>query len=217
MRIAIFGPKRSGKDTVAKLIAGRLSGTKAFFQFSQPLKMLVKRMMGKVGHSDESLKSNVELFRLRAEAIRILEEFLATHGLDPLTESEFQMIVEVSERSVTEAYRYLLQRVGTEIVRKRDKKFWTRLLLEQLERSPADHQLVTDGRFLDELEAVKPRALTVGLRRLSQPVEDEHVSEKEALAAAKECDIYFELEEGQESLQQAAEVVVLAIETYFKD
>lgn len=211
MVIAFFGPKRSGKDTIANLTAQRLPGTKFWLSFSGPIKTLVRDLLGlSLSLTDTELKESQEIYPgLPTERLRVLEDFLERYHLRPLTSSERFLLQDVArERPLGEVYRRMLQIVGTDVIRARDPYFWIRLFRQRLRMVAKNYNyvFVADGRLWVEFEALYGSALTVGVLRLTIKNEDDpHVTEKEARQVIHRCDVKYTLPEGEEHLLRTAQ------------
>lgn len=211
MVIAFFGPKRSGKDTIANLTAQRLPGTKFWLSFSGPIKTLVRDLLGLGSRlTDTELKESQEIYPgLSPERLRVLEDFLEQYRLQPLTSSERFLVQDVArERPLGEVYRRLLQLISTDVVRARDPYFWIRLFRRRLRMVVGSYRyvFVTDGRLWTEFEALRGSALTVGVLRLAtKNNEDPHVTEREARQIVHQCDLKYSLPEGEEHLHRTAQ------------
>lgn len=203
--IGVFGHKRAGKDTFAKALASMLE--EHFFEptvlrsFAAPLYDLVLSAFSFPVRDINVLKRDEEPFHFTRHALEYVDRFLAEAGLDLLSVSEREQILSFSGLPTAQALRRLLQYIGTDVVRKRSPSFWVDLCFQDL---PGDKTvIISDGRFLSELNAVQQRGFTVGLRRLHFPLKDDHPSEKEALEAAKKADLFFPLPEGLSYLYNA--------------
>jgi len=205
MVIALFGPKRSGKDTFARFLAERLSKPVTFFRFAEPLKGLVQKMMGLEGFDDEELKRREDPFFLPDKAPQLVDQFLLENSLPKLTPDERNLLLMANNKSIGEAYRYLLQVVGTEIIRQRYPNFFVRYISDAVRKSSASYKIILDGRFRNELQGVKRLGgFTIGLVRKHLDLTDNHLSEVEAVRSAEDCHLYFELDEGLEFVEAAA-------------
>lgn len=87
-------------------------------------------------------------------------------------------LIDLYRRDRKEQYRYLLQHIGTDLMRSYDSKFWTKQLIKHL---PEDDFVIDDIRFREEMNDLKaryPDAIVIRVKRLDE-IKSEHISEHE--------------------------------------
>ena len=148
---------------------------------------------------------------LSPDAEATLKHFLSEHGLPGLTEAERVELLSRMEGDPPTTWRWLMQWVGTDVVRRRDPNFWVRLL-EASALAAMDSGLfviIEDGRMANELElAEKLGFLTVGLACPANFSPDGHPTETEAFRCSLGARVFYSLPRGINVLQVAAREVM---------
>ncbi len=124
--VVLFSGKiDSGKNTLAGYVQDNLAGKAVSDYFARPLKELCR------------------------DAFRPLSEYLNGSGdlygnqLEPITDASwFEQKTEVTRR--------ILQIVGTDVVRKVDPLYWSRIAADNIWKAKTDIVLMTDWRFRSE-------------------------------------------------------------------
>jgi len=163
--LGITGRKRHGKDTAARTVAEVCRGRGrqvAVLAFGRALKTLVVSGLGLPGHyvgDDEELKNSEDPVRLAplSNLIIRLDQYLKSYGLPELTDREVLAIMLKTFAPMKEVYRFLLQYVGTDVIRQRDPDHWVKRLEEEA-RGLLDQGysiIVSDVRFPNEADLVR--------------------------------------------------------------
>lgn len=148
--IAICGPKRAGKDTIADRIISKHNYEK--IKIAEPLKQVVKTMFGftddQVGETDEK-----DIIDPRWDITpRKALQFFGT---------------EVMQYKILE----LLPTVG--------RKFWINALIAKMENKPCNY-IISDLRFIHEYEELSKKGVfVIKVVRPSNNTSDTHTSEEE--------------------------------------
>ncbi|MBX6424143.1 hypothetical protein [Thermosulfurimonas sp. F29] len=214
--VAFFGHKHSGKSTLASMVEWELwdlgGRNTVRLAFAGALKDLCRELIASSFRplSDEELKK-AEVIRLSPVAVERLNTFLVAAGLPELDEGERAELEHRVSGKVPATWRWLMQWVGTDVVRRRDPNFWVEHLEEQaLAAMDGDHfVLIEDGRMENELALCeKLEFLTVGVACPVQFDGDDHESEKQALKTAGKCRVFYSLPKSMDVLKETAHEIV---------
>lgn len=122
------------------------------------------------GHARAGKDTSAAMMReeLEREGYRVL----VTHYAD-LLKFVCQSLFEWDGQK-DEAGRYLLQYIGTDVVRKREPDFWVNYVIEMLKLFPNtwDYVLIPDARFPNEVEKLKEAGFDVTHVRISRSCEN---------------------------------------------
>ena len=167
---------RSGKDSLALIFQNKL---KPYYQtifkikFAEPLKLMVLSGLNLISSKsssdpdalhklDEQLKdTETPLNKIASiqNLISFINHELEKYNFSGLSKEEKQAIYEASSQSTKEAYRFLLQFIGTDVFRKRRKDFWTEQTIDRIKilltRNQNSIAIVSDLRFPDEADALR--------------------------------------------------------------
>lgn len=144
---------------------------------------------------------------------------------DKVGNPDIEKMLRISEdnwyENKTPITRCLLQTYGTNIMRARvDPDWWVLQLKERVSKSVADVILVSDVRFPNEIEVVRPstddnyKLVVVRINRTIDRVGDEHEHESEkALDTYTNFDFSIDNDGSLEDLKQKAGELILKIET----
>jgi len=214
--VAFFGHKRSGKSTLASMVEWELwdlgcRNTKRL-AFAGPLKELCRKLIADPFRplSDEELK-RAETVRLIPNAAEHLDTFLAAAELPGLSEAERTELEKRASGDPPATWRWLMQWVGTDVVRRRDPDFWVKRLEEHalVAVSNGYFVLIEDGRMENELALVEKLGfLTVGVACPVQFDGDGHESECQAFETARRCRVFYSLPRGMDVLRETAHEIV---------
>lgn len=159
MIVGFVGKIQSGKTTAANFLCK--TGFKKV-SFATVLKQLVTDIFEMDDRNKEGL-SLLQILRFRdkiviGQCLTKLNKYLSALQLPILIREEEEKIVEIlqSEDHVN-AYRRILQFIGTEIFRSRDSEIWIKMALPDIitYRSKGTPVVIDDVRFLNEAMLVK--------------------------------------------------------------
>lgn len=213
--IAFFGHKRSGKSTLAYMVEMEILTQTGHgpirLAFAEPIKHLCRDLLSPPFHTfEDSTLKKLPQVRLSPKASEILDDFLIRHDLHPLTANEKnELLLHTLEKPTT--WRWLMQWVGTNVIRRRSPNFWVEKTRHAVDRAIAQRQfvIIEDGRMENELLCVKDlNFLTIGLACPANFNHDGHQTEQEALITSKKCDIFYSLPKGISVLQETAQEII---------
>jgi len=156
--IGLTGYARSGKDTVAALIAEHYDGRVRTVAFADVIKVSAARALGVLRHPDD----------LGADAVRRWADQFKTGHQVKITDAEGNELHSITGRA-------FLQRYGSEAHRDLfGDNFW----IEQIDWEPdCDLLIFTDCRFANEAEAIRARGGEVWRTNRPSSKAGTHVSE----------------------------------------
>lgn len=161
--IAIFGPKRSGKDTVSDYIVDNCNGIK--FQLGKPIKDLLASSASAVGikltkddfhgegiDREKTLPiSNIQVHELMKKCVEYAKIY---YGFRPNNIEVADFVDNVLNNTDAWSIRRLMQTLGTDICVASDKNVWVRyfagVYVEALESGQFDYFVVPDVRQTHE-------------------------------------------------------------------
>lgn len=156
--ILIKGLKRSGKDTTADIMVRMLQGKHSVskLSFAEPMK--------------EIIADTFEISLSELDALKNQQELM-----------EYGFKIDRSIREHTSNFRILLQRFGTEAMKKQfGDNVWVELAYNKIH---SDITIISDWRFKNELEYLKSKGdvkvITVQVIRAGQENTDTHISERD--------------------------------------
>lgn len=207
--IAIVGKKRSGKDTIAEIIKQEYSAYSLAFadvlkdalwdaynlsRVHEEGAPIYKRSDFDTVQGEEDRRSeNVLISNKQAAKILIsaVEYLQCNYNLDGgiIRSSDFDHKYEITKKVMqnkkTWSIRTLMQWLGTDIVTEMiDKQFWVKIVINRIidmqgRSDSPDYVIITDGRLLHEVNAI--RTLGVKLihvrRDINNSEVDTHISE----------------------------------------
>lgn len=187
--IGITGQKQSGKDTLAKEIKRKRSNYLQY-AFAQPLKEAAKMMFG---WTDEELEFNKES----------TDSFW---GISPRQVLQY-LGTEVGRKGFPSTFKHFNDVTGENIWINRFQRFLSNTETPILLDSNAPNVVVSDIRFLNELNAVKNLneyddyfAVVVGIHRTGYNG-DNHASETEIPKCIEQADYVFQNDYGLDEVR----------------
>lgn len=214
--IAFFGHKGSGKTTLASLVERKLremeSPSIARLSFAGPIKDLCRSLLTDDFWKtpDESLKK-MKSIELRKDACKLLDQFLIQRSLPGLKQEEKRELSKRMQGNPPVTWRWLLQWIGSNVVRHRDPHFWVKSFVNQAVSAINDEHIVIvdDGRLHIELALVEQLdILSIGLACPTRFDGDTHETEREAISVAQKCRFFYSLPESIKVLEETANEVI---------
>ena len=153
--IQIGGFKRSGKDTISKMIANHYQSSCKLvdiFHYADPLKQIAASIFDiSLVQLDEFKNNNTELWRF----------------------DQFENAYKVTD------FREILMKIGNEAIKPVfGSDVWQKIMLEKIEKSEADIIIIPDFRFT--VEHI-PNAVTIRINNYSITNDTNHPSETELI------------------------------------
>lgn len=176
--IGLLGTKGSGKTLAATEIQSlgfeRMS-------FASPLKTLIHNATKMDDSCKLSLSEHTDEYLLNLE---VVNGFLQKHSLPKLTHEEVTTIhTNWKTLNVKDAYRFMMQYIGTDVARSRDPDIWANTLFRSIKELKKNHKkiVIDDLRFVNEAAKImqhKPSILIKVVRPIISS-QDCHLSETE--------------------------------------
>ena len=189
MIYGICGKKRTGKDTVAQIVAQNFTGVEVI-ALADEIKAILKRSMEHHENTQlRALAAKNPFYEGDREAPLVMsnndayELFLS--GIKKLKSRGFYMsTADITAYEICEAntqpwtIRRLMQVFGTDIVCKVDPSIWTSIALQKILKSYADHFIITDVRQPHEYKYLSKFGTRFVFLERETGVEDNHSTEQ---------------------------------------
>lgn len=189
MIYGICGKKRTGKDTVAQIVAQNFTGVEVI-ALADEMKAILKRSMEHHENTQlRALAAKNPFYEGDREAPLVMsnndayELFLS--GIKKLKSRGFYMSsADITAYEICEAntqpwtIRRLMQVFGTDIVCKVDSSIWTSIVLQKMLKSYADHFIITDVRQQHEYKYLSKFGTRFVFLERETGIEDNHSTEQ---------------------------------------
>lgn len=189
MIYGICGKKRTGKDTVAMMVAHNFTGVEVI-ALADEIKAILKRSMEHHENTQlRALAAKNPFYEGDREAPLVMSNndayTLFSSGIKKLKSRGFFMdSADIIAYEICEAntqpwtIRRLMQVFGTDIVCKVDPSIWTSITLQKILKSYADHFIITDVRQPHEYKYLSKFGTRFVFLERETGVEDNHSTEQ---------------------------------------
>lgn len=189
MIYGICGKKRTGKDTVAMMVAQNFTGVEVI-ALADEIKAILKRSMEHHENTQlRSLAAKNPFYEGDREAPLVMSNndayMLFSSGIKKLKSRGFFMdSADITAYEICEAntqpwtIRRLMQVFGTDIVCKVDSSIWTSIAIQKMLKSYADHFIITDVRQPHEYKYLSKFGTRFVFLERETGIEDNHSTEQ---------------------------------------